>query len=714
MAVCRESERAERTRPSLLSQAAKRASSPAERVSALPAAAPVSQMVAQIHGRATAGSRSRRTSLPSELKNRIEALSGIGMNDVRVHWNSSEPAELDAHAFARGSEIHLAPGQDRHLLHEAWHVVQQKQGRVPPTREVSAGVPVNDDADLEHEADRMSARATGAAPGQLAPAAPSSVVGRSAAARRPVVQRWLRQDLLTGQTADNRRKALAQQANAYNADRRGKTLTMRINQIEALHAAILTWLDQYHSPDQEISSTARWVKALNNEVQTEHQLLIKLSVAAGGDPPVANFASLLPGVQRKVRRTWQQLVAGAGNVRIAVDPQDALAPNAGAPDQITFRDETLAQFARLLSTEAGRTIVAKVNAGTGGQKLVTIVPGSAAAGDEFAAGPVAQDNSDQMTELPALPQFTGQPNAKHLRAAYRNSFVPLDLGAIADPKAKAKAIYAAREANPNAPGLVMGGKYFLFGAGTGANVTITRDIRDSSEHHSARFVDSNRDEIPTPNFITLGHELGHAAHMIRGVALGNQGVSDYLLPKMGEGAQAVANWSHMEEYGNIHAAENSLRAAYGLRPRFGHINQATVQKSRLLPIVNELYTLKALRPGDPPGPVSVQTAAANTALGGLQIGQARTAIAAAVTSFSSNLASWFPAFTVNENAAIVAALQPVPAHVASADGNSLAAALASLQQAVVLVTNAKLAHPAPVPPVAAPSMFGRLRAFLGF
>jgi len=50
-----------------------------------------------------------------------------------VHYNSDKPAQLQAHAYAQGTDIHLASGQEKHLPHEAWHVVQQKQGRVKPT-----------------------------------------------------------------------------------------------------------------------------------------------------------------------------------------------------------------------------------------------------------------------------------------------------------------------------------------------------------------------------------------------------------------------------------------------------------------------------------------------------------------------------------------------------------------------------------------------------
>lgn len=98
------------------------------------------------------------TGLPDNLKAGIEDLSGISMDDVRVHYNSSQPAAVQAHAYTQGTDIHVAPGQEQHLPHEAWHVVQQMQGRVDPTTEVG-GLPVNDSFDLEHEADVMGSRA---------------------------------------------------------------------------------------------------------------------------------------------------------------------------------------------------------------------------------------------------------------------------------------------------------------------------------------------------------------------------------------------------------------------------------------------------------------------------------------------------------------------------------------------------------------------------
>lgn len=102
--------------------------------------------------------KENKTGLPNNLKSGIENLSGYSMDDVKVHYNSSQPAQLKAHAFAQGTNIHLAPGQERHLPHEAWHVVQQKQGRVQPTRQLKS-VNINDDHELEREADVMGDKA---------------------------------------------------------------------------------------------------------------------------------------------------------------------------------------------------------------------------------------------------------------------------------------------------------------------------------------------------------------------------------------------------------------------------------------------------------------------------------------------------------------------------------------------------------------------------
>lgn len=110
------------------------------------------------HNLSTVQMKENKTGLPDNIKSGVESLSGHSLDDVRVHFNSSKPAQLQAHAYTQGAAIHVAPGQEKHLAHEAWHVVQQKQGRVQATTQ-KQGVSINDNTSLEREADIMGAKA---------------------------------------------------------------------------------------------------------------------------------------------------------------------------------------------------------------------------------------------------------------------------------------------------------------------------------------------------------------------------------------------------------------------------------------------------------------------------------------------------------------------------------------------------------------------------
>ncbi|MHC1755860.1 MAG: DUF4157 domain-containing protein [Methanosarcina sp.] len=103
--------------------------------------------------------RENNTGMPDNLKAGVESLSGIDMSDVRVHYNSDKPAHVGALAYTQGTNIHVGARQERHLPHEAWHVVQQKQGRVQATTQMK-GLGINDDPSLEHEADMMGEKTT--------------------------------------------------------------------------------------------------------------------------------------------------------------------------------------------------------------------------------------------------------------------------------------------------------------------------------------------------------------------------------------------------------------------------------------------------------------------------------------------------------------------------------------------------------------------------
>ncbi len=77
------------------------------------------------------------TRLPKPLRAEMEKAFGVDLSNIRV-MESQLPTLNGSETFARGNEIHFAPGRydphsnaGRELIgHELTHVVQQRQGRV--------------------------------------------------------------------------------------------------------------------------------------------------------------------------------------------------------------------------------------------------------------------------------------------------------------------------------------------------------------------------------------------------------------------------------------------------------------------------------------------------------------------------------------------------------------------------------------------------------
>lgn len=187
--------------------------------------------------------------LPGPLRQGLESLSGFDLSDVRVHRASSRPAQFSARAFAQGNQIHLAPGQDHLLAHEAWHVVQQKQGRVAGTVQWK-GEKGNEDSALEREADTMGARALAF---QGPPQAAAPVQRRKAAPPGAVMQRvrYLSKDRKLDVDIDAGDNGCVARTKGYD----DSSLEYRVNyyrdqrkeEIQRTRAPIATQTDTMHS-----------------------------------------------------------------------------------------------------------------------------------------------------------------------------------------------------------------------------------------------------------------------------------------------------------------------------------------------------------------------------------------------------------------------------------------------------------------------------------
>jgi hypothetical protein len=101
-------------------------------------------------------------SLSEDTRASMENALSADFSNVNIHANSQQATNVGALAYTQGNDVHFAPGQyqpnsqsGKELLgHELTHVVQQREGRVKPTTSVG-GMPVNDNAGLENEADSL-------------------------------------------------------------------------------------------------------------------------------------------------------------------------------------------------------------------------------------------------------------------------------------------------------------------------------------------------------------------------------------------------------------------------------------------------------------------------------------------------------------------------------------------------------------------------------
>lgn len=103
--------------------------------------------------------RPNNTGIPDALKTSIEALSGLSLDQVKVHYNSDKPELMNAHAYTEGFNIYIAPGQEKHLAHELWHVVQQMRKEVSKEIPLQQNKNANESKNLESSAEKEGQKA---------------------------------------------------------------------------------------------------------------------------------------------------------------------------------------------------------------------------------------------------------------------------------------------------------------------------------------------------------------------------------------------------------------------------------------------------------------------------------------------------------------------------------------------------------------------------
>lgn len=248
--------------------------------------------------------------------------------------------------------------------------------------------------------------------------------------------------------------------------------------------------------------------------------------------------------QRQTQKLWHSLRQNQGNVKLKTNSND-------------FRNQVLSGYVKLLSGDHGRGLLRELN---------KFHPGHGKTNDRQKRI-VISDTFQQHYQNVGKP---GEYKAGSSAEAY-GSLHHLDSQDHRD------------------------------GTGSGSYVQIQHETPQKVQEYET---DKKGKPLHTPKFITLGHELGHARHNLRGNAgyltdwpndMGPQH------PLHGDGAKLERKkWTGSEEYANIRHEENPIRREHGLSKRKYHATKiAQIGHKRSVELSNLLDVLDARVPVEP-------------------------------------------------------------------------------------------------------------------
>jgi len=328
------------------------------------------------------------------------------------------------------------------------------------------------------------------------------------------------------------------------------------NALQAVERASYTWFDDFSQNNQKFSGNASvtTLKTLLTEVNTEHEQLIigskDLDQVLPFDP-----TGLQPNVIQDMKNLWQDIVNNRGKIQlVGSDPN---------------KQRAMSELGRILSTNTGRRMLALLNAPTPGKaKNITPDLTNIYIGENKAQLPLnVQNASPDVADLGfavAQPINTSENSNRSIEKTTAVSSTKI--GKVFKPKAQdfpsaspGHLDVVRDSAWGGKKGFTHGAQKYKFGKKTtGAFVT-------NPENNSIHPGKGHGNQILAPSWVTMGHELGHAANMRTGATTMK---TNALMGLAGGGNND--HWDNPEELLNIENVENALRGEVGLSERDGH------------------------------------------------------------------------------------------------------------------------------------------------
>ena len=348
------------------------------------------------------------------------------------------------------------------------------------------------------------------------------------------------------QIPNDLKQHLAQETTAYNTYPLAKS-NQKIalhRQFELLHA-IESTVNAYLRNNSKSTSDSQRLELFRILRQTENDH-IKLTgrLAQHGHDIWLGHTNLSDKKQKQTQRLWHSLRQSKGNVKIQTTNTD-------------FRNQVLSGYVHLLGGDHGRGLLRELN--------------------KFHPGHGKQN--DRQKRIVISDTFQQHYQSVNKPGEYKT-------GSWAEP-------YGSLH--------FMDNNDHRDGTGTGSYVQIQHQTPQKIHEYET---DRKGKPIHAPKFITLGHELGHARHNLRGNAGYLRDWSDDMDPKhplQGDGAKLERKkWTGSEEYENIRHEENPIRSEHGLPKRKYHATKiAQIGHKRSVELTALLDSLDARVPVEP-------------------------------------------------------------------------------------------------------------------
>lgn len=329
------------------------------------------------------------------------------------------------------------------------------------------------------------------------------------------------------------------QYNALPVDESSHQAQLRaLNQLDT---SAYAWFGANPSRNLNEQPDARHLRRMLEATQSEHTGIVNTirqgTVDGSRNELPLDTSGFTPQQEDQATKLWGSLAKQQGHLKVSgEDP--------------AFEARTYGNLARLLQGDHGRDLVSYLDQGNAAAPDVRIQPG-----DRLRNVATNQEAADLKLRRPRRNKLLSLVDRAWTQLPRDKKKYP-PLGASGDAVGEYMDTVLHPDSPHHAKGLRIRDRRYLRNTGSGS------DLMMPLQHSDPRSVDDDGNEVITPEFVALAHELGHSAK-VRGGAR----ASDLGAPQI-DPAERNADWSNSaEELINVRGVENPVRAEHGVPER---------------------------------------------------------------------------------------------------------------------------------------------------